>query len=114
MQNAFVDGERVWERAHRPRLSAFANAPDGGAQALEVDPQTGGARWAADGGWRRRWVDVHLAASVFWRWLSWWPEKGQQCDYLDGSCAALACVPPVPLSGSLLSLTSFAPLSAGF
>jgi hypothetical protein len=44
------------------------------------------------GVWKTRWLDVHLAAGRWWRLFAWWPEKGQQCSWADGSCSALAYV----------------------
>jgi hypothetical protein len=28
------------------------------------------------------------------RWFSFWPETGQQCSWMDGSCSDLKFVPP--------------------
>ena len=50
---------------------------------------------SAIGGWKARWLDIHLAAGRWWRLFNWWPEKGQQCSWTDGSCSALASVPPL-------------------
>lgn len=99
----------LWPHSHRPRLSRFANddsplssSSSSAAPALAVDGATGTvvlAPPASAATWKRRWMDVHLASTVFWRWFSWWPETGQQCEWWSGTCKALACVlPPRPPS----------------
>lgn len=86
-----------WLQSHRPRLSLFANdhtkSPD---PPVELDRETGGIRtalttWGTE--WKR-WLNVHLASSIFWRIFSWWPETGQQCSWSDGTCRSLGCVGP--------------------
>lgn len=89
---------------------------ENGDYALYADPLTGRPRWSppldpeaingsqqtsrpadrpqyrptSGGGWKARWLDIHLAAGRWWRLFHWWPEKGQQCSWTDGSCSTLA------------------------
>jgi beta-1,2-xylosyltransferase len=94
-----------WLQSHRPRLSLFANDKSKSPDApVELDASTGGVRaalatWGVE--WKR-WLDVHLAASIFWRIFPFWPETGQQCSWSDGTCRTLGYV-AWPL---LISLTS--------
>ena len=97
-----------WLQSHRPRLSLFANdqtkSPD---PPVELDVSTGGVRatlttWGVR--WKR-WLDVHLASSIFWRIFPFWPETGQQCNWWDGTCRSLGC------AGSSSFFLSLAPAS---
>lgn len=111
MSNVFSNPPR-WIKSHRARLHLLANDADPRIS----EPVCAISRLGelvVKTAWKSTvaaWMDVKVASTIFWvspppsrphlplltyprsfsqRWFSWWPEYGQQCGWLDGSCSQL-------------------------
>lgn len=80
-----------WLASHRARLHLLANdlAPGVSEAVLAVSEK---GSMVVERAWKTTlgaWMDVKVASTIFWRWFSWWPELGQQCNWRDGSCSEM-------------------------